>query len=951
MRRESEWAAGLMLSLLLAACGRPLTHARELITATPPRPDGPAPTPAATMVRPPVLTPATLPTAIPQPTPVPTLAALPTTIPQPTPVPTPFPDIPAIEGTVQGTGASEHWASYLTSGSFTARGAEERLALVGNIGDHNEVRWVVIGQGDEGWRLLGTSGCLGSGLDAPPSFNLPPDVLDFDEDGRQEVLSHCSKTQDGWKTSTDTLYRWNGHALASVWAAPTAMSGTAAGDPAVPQSYRVDYRADWEWIDLDGKGPDEILLREHTAFYEPDGEKAKNSAASAGEEGGERAFRWDGEAFRPYAPDGPDGTFAYVARGDVWLWQDHTARPLRAEHVQDMQWSPDGLRLAWWSQPPPESASERVVLGTYDLTTGVRRDFALEGEALALRWAPDGRLTTKLPDRPPVILDLKSGQQEPLPVATLPTWSPDGSQMAYEQDGSLLETFGGREATGLRLAWSPCGSRLAALAIAPPAAPQPADLGAQPSHRAILYLAEVAHREDDPVGRPAWKETLELEAVTQTVGLAWSPDGNRLALAAGAELWEVSAAGETTRRHRFSFPPPRWKTLEWAPDGSGVLAGLESAPHDRLYWFPADGGEPVLLVADGLGSAHWAPRATEAQASPQNAPPMVLVEYGHYKPRLHFVRRDGSDVVVRANGASSCTPFQVGGQRVYYDRTYVEGRRVRSLRAPDAPDRCHPPLVSPDGNRLAWLCDASSPDWQALVDGTAEIHFQLIVTDGRGRTPREVWHHVETGPDCRSIHPMGWSADGAVVYLSQPKYGVAWAYFEYNPGILALDVNTGQATQVGDLDDVHDGLVSPDGAWLVQSRIAKRPGEGESVTLRSLVEEMERTIACAQGTLVTGDFLFSPENTWLAWREWARGPAGGKVMIRALRLPDGEPFTVYEDKEDIAPRIGGWLGKDDLVLVYPLRKDGTGAYSTTITLPATGPGYPFSPFVFVGVLD
>jgi hypothetical protein len=140
-------------------------------------------------------------------------------------------------------------------------------------------------------------------------------------------------------------------------------------------------------------------------------------------------------------------------------------------------------------------------------------------------------------------------------------------------------------------------------------------------------------------------------------------------------------------------------------------------------------------------------------------------------------------------------------------------------------------------------------------------------------------------------------------------------------------VNTGQATQVGDLDDVHDGLVSPDGAWLVQSRIAKRPGEGESVTLRSLVEGMERTIACAQGTLVAGDFSFSPEDTWLAWREWAREPAGAKVVIRALRLPYGEPFTVYEDK------------------------DGTGAYSTTVTLPATGPGYPFSPFVFVGVLD
>jgi hypothetical protein len=59
---------------------------------------------------------------------------------------------------------------------------------------------------------------------------------------------------------------------------------------------------------------------------------------------------------------------------------------------------------------------------------------------------------------------------------------------------------------------------------------------------------------------------------------------------------------------------------------------------------------------------------------------------------------------------------------------------------------------------------------------------------------------------------------------------------------------------------------------------------------------------------------------------------------------------VYEDAEDVAPRIGGWLRRDDLVLVYPLREDGTGEYSTVVTLPATGPGAPFSPFVFLGLL-
>jgi hypothetical protein len=258
--------------------------------------------------------------------------------------------------------------------------------------------------------------------------------------------------------------------------------------------------------------------------------------------------------------------------------------------------------------------------------------------------------------------------------------------------------------------------------------------------------------------------------------------------------------------------------------------------------------------------------------------------------------------------------------------------------------------VSPDGERLAWLCHDGLPDWQAVISGTAEIHFRVIVSDGRGRRAREVWHHVETGPDYRAVHPLGWGADGATVYLSRPQYGAGGPYFENNPGILALDVDTGQATQIGDLNGVHDGLVSADGAWLVQSGITQGPGDGECLMLRSLVKGTERAFACGVGTVAAGDFSFSAGNTWLAWREWVRGPGVSDFTIRALRLPDGEPFTVYRDGEDVAPRIGGWLRGDELVLVYPLREDGTGEYSTVIRLPATGPGYPLSPFVFVGVL-
>jgi len=333
---------------------------------------------------------------------------------------------------------------------------------------------------------------------------------------------------------------------------------------------------------------------------------------------------------------------------------------------------------------------------------------------------------------------------------------------------------------------------------------------------------------------------------------------------------------------------------------------------------------------------------------------MVLVEYAGYEPRLHFVDGDGSEDIVQASRANRGAPFQIGGGRVHYYRYYADRRRVRTLRVPRALTDCQPPVVSPDGERLAWLCDDGLPDVGAVMDGTAEIRFRLIVTDGRGRDAREVWHHVETGPSYRSIRLMGWRVDGEVLYLSRPKYGAAWAYFEYNPGILALDatftITDSHATQIGDLEDVHDGRVTPDGAWLAQSRVGEWPDEGVTVTVRSLVGRAERVLGCAPGTVAAGDFSFSPQDTWLAWRERVAAPGGANLLIRAMRLPDGEPLTVYEDAENAAPRIAGWLRRDDMVLVYPLREDGTGEYSTVVTLPATGPGAPFSPFVFLGLL-
>lgn len=97
-----------------------------------------------------------------------------------------------------------------------------------------------------------------------------------------------------------------------------------------------------------------------------------------------------------------------------------------------------------------------------------------------------------------------------------------------------------------------------------------------------------------------------MEAITQSVALDWSPDGQGLALAVGEQIWEAATAGEVEQRYNFAYPGAEWGALKWSPDGSGYLLALDKAGYaGYLYWFPAEGGEPVLLLNGQIGDVAW----------------------------------------------------------------------------------------------------------------------------------------------------------------------------------------------------------------------------------------------------------------------------------------------------------------------------------------------------------
>jgi hypothetical protein len=301
---------------------------------------------------------------------------------------------------------------------------------------------------------------------------------------------------------------------------------------------------------------------------------------------------------------------------------------------------------------------------------------------------------------------------------------------------------------------------------------------------------------------------------------------------------------------------------------------------------------------------------------------------------------------VPAEGADVSTEFQVAGQRVYYRDRYVDRSGVTSLSVPDAPGDLQSVRASPSGDRLAWLF---ADDQINLRRRSGEAHFRLVVTDGQGNDPQELWHHVETPPDPRWINLLGWRSDLEEIYLSQSAYQETAPYFELNPGVIAVGVVTDGVTMVGDLEGVADAAVSSDGVWLVQAMTDMEPTGNLTITLLALIDKAKIHVPGIEGAWLAGDFSFAPGSGWLAWREWGAMPDGSTLVVRARHLPDGEPFTVYQEvSDDSLVVIRGWIGEGDLVLV---QENGAGP-STVVSLPSSpGLGSPLSPFAFLGVLE
>jgi len=259
------------------------------------------------------------------------------------------------------------------------------------------------------------------------------------------------------------------------------------------------------------------------------------------------------------------------------------------------------------TEPPPGFTTGRLAYPAYNVQTGLYDVYALFADGRLMRMAGGG-------DQPawlwssgalgyrnllsPGISVLMPGQAAPRQVAaggglSWPTFSPDGSRMAYAtQDATgrwqiyVARTDGtgepGDHATGQGPAWGPTGLL--------------AWTGCDSDGVCGIF---VDNPDDD---QPATR----LTASINDIGVSWAPNGSLLAYMSNVSgNWEIYLLDITGGVVVLTDDPASDGLPTWAPDGSGLAFISNRDGSWGLYLMGPNGEDPHKILALGPSLPAW----------------------------------------------------------------------------------------------------------------------------------------------------------------------------------------------------------------------------------------------------------------------------------------------------------------------------------------------------------
>ena len=200
------------------------------------------------------------------------------------------------------------WVGPVIQGSFARPGARERVALIGGVAPGSvidtenrpylEVKLVLLRQEGESWRLVGASSPIAINVDRKNLGVGIDSVVDFDRDGRQEIVVMAGSLLPGYLDGVYRLYRWDGEALQQVWTATGLYDNTS-----IPRQPDYATQVAWPlWQDQEGDGVDELVLRVVRRTYVRSDQTIAEIGQIARQTQSDVVYRWRGRGFMLASP-------------------------------------------------------------------------------------------------------------------------------------------------------------------------------------------------------------------------------------------------------------------------------------------------------------------------------------------------------------------------------------------------------------------------------------------------------------------------------------------------------------------------------------------------------------------------------------------------------------------------------------------------------------------------